>query len=301
MKKALAVLAAVAVSLGVLAAPASANLTRAKALPLVLVCSGSPSYKPSLLHWCTSECSSYLTRLFWKSWTPTTAIGTGTLMTNDGTPNCAQGTWTAHRGYTVTLSKPRNVSYCGETGAASGLLFTSISLFSATIPVFRPPCDYVAPPRTTPPPPNVIGGQWEYVGFLGSGEAIDVVRLTLVNFPPGHLTGSWSETAAPRYQPGLALNGTECAGCNGVVGAYHDEFGVVGSVQGGTFTIEVQNDGDSNFSGALGNATPYGAIRYGCGPIATTAEMFLVSGSSAYLFFRPQGFPGVAVGRQVSC
>ncbi len=299
MKKALAVLAAVAVSLGVLAAPASANPTRATPLPLVLICSGSPQYKPSLLHWCTSMCSEFMDKIVWRSWTSTSALGVGTLMTNNGKPNCAQGTWTAHHGYRVTLSEPRVVSYCGNTGAVRGLLFTWVSLYGGPLPQSRPPC--YSPPPPPPPTPNVIGGQWEYVGFSSSGEAVDVVHMTLVNFPPGHLTGSWTETVAPDFQPGLALNGTECVSCNGVAGAYHDEFGVIGVVQGGTFTIQVQNDGLSSFSGALGNATPYGAHVYGCTPFALTREMFLVSGSSAYLLFRPQSFPGVAVGRQVSC
>jgi len=182
VKKALAVLAGIAISLGV-AMPASANPTPPKALPLVLVCSGSPSYKPSALSWCSSECSEYMVKIAWRSWTSVSAFGAGTLMTNNGKPNCAQGTWTAHHGFTVTLSKPRIVSYCGKTGAARGLLFTWVSLFGGPLPLSRPPC-YVPPP---PPPhtPNLIGGQWEFVGFSGSGEAVDVVHLTLVNFPPG--------------------------------------------------------------------------------------------------------------------
>ena len=158
-------------------------------------------------------------------------------------------------------------------------------------------------------PPDTLGGQWEFVGFSSgegsnaapSGEAIDIVHLTLVDFPPGHLTGSWVESAAPGYEPGLALDGTECVGCNGVAGAYSDNFSVSGQVQGSTFTIEVENEGGSTFSGALGNSTPYGATRYGCLPSASEGELFLVSGSSAYLFFRPQGFPSVAIGRETSC
>jgi hypothetical protein len=72
-------------------------------------------------------------------------------------------------------------------------------------------------------------------------------------------------------------------------------------MDGATFTVEVENNGSSSFSGALGSATPYGATRYGCGPSVTTGAMFLVRDSSAYVFFRPQGFPGVAIGRQVAC
>jgi len=239
----------------------------------------------------------YLTGLEWKTWGPTTAEATGTLHTENCRPSCATG---GH------FSTPVLVYLSDIKTAAGGTLaFTEIQWSERDghdwspriqIPISVPPST-----TTTTAPPNVIGGQWEHVGFSGSGEAVDVVHLTLVNFPPGHLTGSWTETAAPGYQPGLALNGTECVGCNGVAGAYHDDFGVVGAIQGSTFTIEVQNDGGSTFSGALGGTTPYGATRYGCSPSVPTGEMFLVSGSSAYLFFRPQDFPGVAVGRQVSC
>lgn len=156
---------------------------------------------------------------------------------------------------------------------------------------------------TTTRPPLTVGGQWEFVGFSASGEAVDIVHLALVDFPPGHLTGSWTETAAPGWQPGIELNGTECLGCNGVAGAYSDNFGIVGTVEGRTFTIEVTGTENMNntFSGALGNSTPYGATRYGCAPSMPSEGLFLVAGSSAYLFFRPTGFPGVAVGRQSGC
>jgi hypothetical protein len=250
-----------------------------------------------------------LSLLRWTTWTATKAVATGyrfvrcwgSYPQGKQDPYCteaarAQGGY--YLGVSVVLTKPVN--------SPQGQLFS----------VLREPGEpglwCLAPtenacaltPRsttTTTAPPVTIGGPWEFVGFSQSGEAVDVVHLTLVNFPPGHLTGTWSESAAPGYEPGLALNVTECVGCNGVAGAYHNEFGVVGSVQGGTFTIEVQNNDSSSFSGALGNATPYGATRYGCRPSVLAGEMFLVSGSSAYLFFRPQGFPGVAVGRQVSC
>jgi hypothetical protein len=172
-------------------------------------------------------------------------------------------------------------------------------------------CNVPAPTPSTTTPPVTVAGQWEFVGFSHSGEAIDIVHLTLVDFPPGHLTGSWAETAAPGYQPGLALNGTECAGCNGVSGAYHNEFGVVGkTLEDEDFTITVENDANTSLSGGLGDATPYGATRYGCRayiPDTSTAmnerfEMFLVSGSSAYLFYRPVDFfPSPAVGRKTTC
>jgi hypothetical protein len=97
-------------------------------------------YEPSSLHWCTSACSSYVDNLTWTSWTPQSANGTGTYMTNDGIPNCSQGTWTAHTGYAVTLSSPATVSYCTGTGESSGLLFTYSNVWDYSLPDFKPPC-----------------------------------------------------------------------------------------------------------------------------------------------------------------
>ena len=100
------------------------------------------------------------------------------------------------------------------------------------------------PPAT----PHVIGGQWEFVAHSASDEVVDVVHLTLVNLPPGHLEGAWRETILPGYSLGLVAEcnvlGNDCSG----------SYGVSGSVEGGTFSIQV-GDGTS-FSGALGNGTP---------------------------------------------
>ena len=114
--------------------------TAAPPTPLVLICSGSPMYEPSILHWCTSLCSSYVTNISWTTWTPSSATGMGTLMTNNGEPNCAQGTVTAQPGYAVTLSNPETVSYCSDSGTASGLLFTASDIWNFPIPDEGPPC-----------------------------------------------------------------------------------------------------------------------------------------------------------------
>ena len=114
--------------------------TAAPPTPLVLICSGPPMYEPSILHWCTSLCSSYVTNISWTTWTASSATGLGTLMTNNGEPNCAQGTVTAQPGYAVTLSNPETVSYCSDSGAASGLLFTASDIWNFPIPDEGPPC-----------------------------------------------------------------------------------------------------------------------------------------------------------------
>jgi hypothetical protein len=114
--------------------------TAAPPTPLVLICSGSPMYEPSILHWCTSLCSSYVTNISWTTWTASSATGLGTLMTNNGEPNCAQGTVTAQPGYAVTLGHPETVSYCSDSGTASGLLFTASDIWNFPIPDEGPPC-----------------------------------------------------------------------------------------------------------------------------------------------------------------
>jgi hypothetical protein len=65
-------------------------------------------------------------------------------MTNNGIPNCAQGTWSAHPNYKVMLDNPAVVEYCGNRGETKALLFTSIDVWGATqpdsIPFFRVSC-----------------------------------------------------------------------------------------------------------------------------------------------------------------
>jgi hypothetical protein len=72
------------------------------------------------------------------------AAGVRTLMTNNGIPNCAQGTWSAQPDYTVTLNNPAVVEYCGNDGETRSLLFTSTNLWGSdqpnSIPFFRAQC-----------------------------------------------------------------------------------------------------------------------------------------------------------------
>ena len=112
-------------------------------VPLVLVCSGSPAYKPTTMNFaCQSACSSYVQAITWTSWTATSAVGTGTLMVNNGVPDCLHGTWTSQTNYPVTLQTPLTVDYCSGTGTQSAaLLFTSMNLGNNTsLPEMRPPC-----------------------------------------------------------------------------------------------------------------------------------------------------------------
>jgi hypothetical protein len=109
--------------------------------PRVLVYIGTPQYKPTGLYWYASLCSSYVKNLTWTSWTANSATAIGTLMTNDGVPNCAQGTWTAHGDYPVSLSRPQEISYCSGKVLATANLYTYTNLWGGSkLPQYVPPC-----------------------------------------------------------------------------------------------------------------------------------------------------------------
>jgi hypothetical protein len=137
------VFAAFVVALGMVAMtflprPVVASGTASDA-PRVIVCAGTPVTRPSTMHWCTSLCSSYMTGIVWKSWTADGATGVGTLMTNDGVPNCAQGTWTKHPSSVVILGNATVKAYCSDSGQrATALLFTSTNLWDgASLPQLK--------------------------------------------------------------------------------------------------------------------------------------------------------------------
>ena len=249
-----------------------------------------------------------LSGLHWTSWTYTKATGTGSeylrCYHTQGypQPHCPAGRYGYETPVSVALSRP--------LATADGLIFTELTEDGKREHCISPlgvACNYFPAPNTTVPSPVTVAGPWEWVGFSAQHVAVDIVRLDLVDFPPGHLTGSWSETVAPGYEPGLALDGGECLGCNGVPGAYHDEFSVGGKLlKGLDFTVIVGNDSATAFIGSLGRSVPYGATPYGCSPYTPMrgeGEMFLVQSSAAYLFFRPGEFgqPAPSVGHSVVC
>ena len=131
--------------------------------------------------------------------------------------------------------------------------------------------------------PTTIGGQWELVGSK-NGEVVVIMRLHLVDFPPGHLTGSLSSTVVAGY-------GTPSGG--------NFSFNVVGHAQDKMFMLTVENGGNTSASGGLGKATPYGATRIGCSPLFPAQAMFLVINADAFVFYRPQSFLGVSLGQHI--
>jgi hypothetical protein len=108
------------------------------ALPRIPTCPNNPSngFMPRKLTWCTSACSSYVDDVSWTSWTRASAIGTGTLMTNDGIPNCAGGHWTAHRQFRVIWSDPQ--PFCERRGQVTGYLFLRSNIWRGTFEGLSP-------------------------------------------------------------------------------------------------------------------------------------------------------------------
>jgi hypothetical protein len=158
-----------------------------------------------------------------------------------------------------------------------------------------------------------LAGKWEFVGWANPNpaedEAVDIVRLDLVDFPAGHLSGTWEETALPRYAS-IALNGTECLGCNGPPSTYWNEFDVTGETTASFFILTVANERitatgsvGSQFRGGLGRP-PAAARAYGCTPasLRRLSTLFLIESASAYVFFRffrPNAYKAASVGAQI--
>ena len=123
-----------------------------------------------------------------------------------------------------------------------------------------------------PPLAPSVAGHWIYVGWSATKHRIvDVVRLDLINFPLGTLSGTWTEGTAPHYTS-LGLNGTECLGCGGPPGIDWNSFDVTGS--GDTYTdayaIRIDNNSGEQLLGGLGVLPP--AVKDGTGARPTTVR-----------------------------
>lgn len=117
------------------AAPPTTSTTSPQPLPLVTNCGQTPTYEPTDLHWCSSECSSYMTDITWNTWGPNTARGSGTFVTKTTTPRtgetfvpCSTATPVQHPGTPAVLSDPQYVTVC-PSGASPRqvLVFTKAS------------------------------------------------------------------------------------------------------------------------------------------------------------------------------
>ena len=78
--------------------------------PLVLAdCNQSApqaSFEPTSIILACADGNASLVNIAWSSWTSTAAVGAGTYIQNDCTPDCAGGTFISYPGATLVLSSP---------------------------------------------------------------------------------------------------------------------------------------------------------------------------------------------------
>jgi hypothetical protein len=117
------------------------------------------------------------------------------------------------------------------------------------------------------------------------------VRLTIVDFPTGTLSGTWQEVTCvvnDRWYQVVGLDLPE----NTRNGPAHEDFAITGSGTPSSFTINVTTDTDNTFSGGLG-VLPFGVSGYGLWyPDRLPKEnsrprLFLLTGGSKAAVFYP--------------
>lgn len=113
----LATLAAMALALTAVAAPAAQAATTIDPTKTYLVdCGGAPKVKPKTIMLACGDGGVFIKKITWSSWDANGATGIGTLVSNVCVPNCAAGNVDTYKGVKLTLG-----------GVASG---TGVSVFS---------------------------------------------------------------------------------------------------------------------------------------------------------------------------
>jgi hypothetical protein len=72
--------------------------------PVLTGCSHKAEVRPAAVVFACADANFYANHIHWKSWTATSAVGTGVGHRNDCTPNCAAGHFHTFK-VTVRLSK----------------------------------------------------------------------------------------------------------------------------------------------------------------------------------------------------
>ncbi|PRQ12398.1 hypothetical protein C1Y63_00980 [Corynebacterium sp. 13CS0277] len=109
-------------------APTSAAATTvaaADALPGYTNCVGSPEQRPDEISLACGDNNDVLRDITWTEWTATNATGTATRVTNDCTPNCADGKLQKTEDVKVVLSNPYDT--------VSGASFTQVAVDGVVI------------------------------------------------------------------------------------------------------------------------------------------------------------------------
>jgi hypothetical protein len=161
-------------------------------------------------------------------------------------------------------------------------------------------------------PATALSGMWYHVGWIADGQEVDVARLDLLDFPAGHLSGSWTEGVLcppPNSEnensddcySDLGMNGTEDV----IDGKSWTSFSVTGVVKPTSFIIQIGNNSNEQLVGGVGQKPAGAAEWYGCRPFYGASDLFIVSGSSVYVFYRASAYAEakdtVGVGARIQC
>lgn len=87
-------------------AAAASSTAVASDLPGYTNCVGSPEQRPDEISLACGDNNDVLQEITWTEWTPVSATGTATRVTNDCTPNCADGKTQKTEDVKVVLSNP---------------------------------------------------------------------------------------------------------------------------------------------------------------------------------------------------
>jgi len=142
--------------------------------------------------------------------------------------------------------------------------------------------------------PKLAAHNWEFVGPapLEGMVIIDTFVIALNLGDAGLLNGTWSEES--KYPGGIALNGTECAGCE-VRGVYYNRFRVTGSVGKTGFTLEVHDKQHLVLPGGLGPNLPLGP-QVGCRVASNASALWFLFQSHVYVLWPEGDYKGYGVG-----
>ena len=118
-------------------APPATTTTTIPPNPEVADCGGAPVYEPTILHLCTSGCSSYITNIVWHTWGQSSATGTGTYVTKTTSQPtghlaapCAASILVPHPGTPAVLADPQYEPVCENGIVRQVLVFTNASWWS---------------------------------------------------------------------------------------------------------------------------------------------------------------------------
>lgn len=122
------------------ALPSPTTTTAPPVIPQVADCGGPPGTKPTSLHWCTSECSSYMDDITWTTWGPDSAVGVGTWVTKTTNPRtgqtfipCSESIPIPHPNSPIELSTPQYVIMCPTGGSPMTVLVFTHSNMSVGV------------------------------------------------------------------------------------------------------------------------------------------------------------------------